>query len=136
MALDEREMARSAELAKLPGGGICRRRVSRRAYLRALRDEGPHVAEAEGEAWWREQERRHPFIMAEGFRPEGTDSPNGHRSRWGKAGYRFVPGKGRFVWRDGGWRPAHGEPAHGGAGVREGGLPAHGGAGVREGGGA
>jgi hypothetical protein len=80
---DRVEQSRSAALARLPGGGVCRRRVSRRAYERALSAEGPHVASAEGEAWWRDQERRHPEIMCAGFRPDGTDSPNGHVCRHG-----------------------------------------------------
>lgn len=100
------EMAESARAAAMPCRSIVRRRVSKRAYMRALETEGPHIASPEGEAWWREQERRHPFIMAGGNRPESTDSPNGHRNRFGKASYRARVADGRLVrevWGKGGW---------------------------------
>lgn len=104
--LAESEMAESKAAAAVPCRGIVRRRVSKRAYMRALETEGPHIAGPEGEAWWRDQERRYPFIMAGGNRPDGTDSLNGHRNRHGKVSRRFVPGKGWYEWRGGGWERA------------------------------
>lgn len=103
MGLVEKEMAESARAAKVPCRSIVRRRVSRSAYMRALETEGPHVATPEGEAWWREQERRHPFIMAGGNRPEGTDSLNGHTCRLGKVSRRFSVKTGWMRWEGGRW---------------------------------
>ena len=91
------EMAESARAAAMPCRSIVRRRVSKRAYMRALETEGPHIASPEGEAWWREQERRHPFIMPGGNRPESTDSPNGHWNRFGKGSDRARWADGRLV---------------------------------------
>ena len=101
--LDTAQMALSKDLAGLPGGGITRRRVSRKAYMEALKREGPAIATEEGESWWRDQERRNPFIMAGGRRPDGTDSPNGHTCKWGRVKEKYVAGRGWFRWENGGW---------------------------------
>jgi hypothetical protein len=97
--LNVKEMAESKKAAGDPCRNIVRRRVSRSAYIRAIETEGAHVATAEGESWWREQERKHPFICAGGNRPEGTNSPNGAVNRLGRVSRRFTVARGweKFV---------------------------------------
>ena len=102
--LVQSEMAESKKAAEIPCRSIVRRRVSRTAYMRALETEGPHIAGPEGEAWWREQERKHPFIMAGGNRPDGTDSPNGHANRYGKVKERYSVTRGWERWNGSGWK--------------------------------
>jgi hypothetical protein len=100
--LNQAEMMESKAAAAVPCRDIVRRRVSRSAYIRAVQTEGTHVATAEGEPWWREQERKHPCILAGGNRPEGTDSPNGHVNRFGRVKERMVGGK-WYHWAGGKW---------------------------------
>lgn len=100
------EVRESYAAAKRADRKCCARRVSRRAYLRALTEEGPHVATADGEEWWRDQERRFPGICAGGNRPDGTDSRNGHRNRHGKVSLRSMVVDGVLVrerWTKDGW---------------------------------
>lgn len=103
MALVEREMLESKRAAEIPVRGIVRRRVSRSAYMRALETEGPYIATPAGEPWWREQERRHPFVMAGGNRPDGTDSLNGHRNKFGTVTWKFSVKHGWLCWKRGKW---------------------------------
>ena len=48
--------------------------------------------------------RKYPWQAPDG-RPRGTDSVNGHRCRQGKVSRRYIPGKGWYRWKDGGWEP-------------------------------
>jgi hypothetical protein len=110
--LDVREMAESRKAAAVPCRGIVRRRVSKAAYMRAVETEGPHVATAAGESWWREQERRHPFILAGGNKPEGTDAPNGSANRYGRVKERRRAGRWEH-YENGQWVPGEITPRKG-----------------------
>lgn len=101
--LNVKEMRESKKAAAMPCRDIVQRRVSRAAYLRAVETEGQHVATAEGESWWKEQERRHPFICAGGHKPEGTDSPNGSTNRLGRVSKRFTVARGWERYVGGKW---------------------------------
>ena len=113
-AINRREVAESARAARIPCKGFVRRRVSKSAYLRAVQTEGRYIMTPEGDAWWREQERRNPCILAGGNRPEGTDSANGRVNRYGRVKERRTK-EGWEHWdaKRNGWVPGELTPRRG-----------------------
>ena len=75
---------------------------SRHAVLNAVRTMGKEVLTEAGADYWRFLERKYPWQALDG-RPQGTDSLNGHRNRYGKASLRKVGGK-WYRWEKGGWK--------------------------------
>ena len=74
---------------------------SRHAVLNAVRTMGKEVLTEAGADYWRFLERKYPWQAVDG-RPQGTDSLNGHRNRYGKASLRKVGGR-WYRWERGRW---------------------------------
>lgn len=82
-----RDQARAREIARTKGrGGGLKGSVSREAFMNAVATEGPEVAQDRG--YWRDMERRYPWMNAAGRPTDTGDSPDGSRNRHGRVGYR------------------------------------------------
>ena len=80
--------------------------VDRRAFMNAVRSEGPAILGNEGREYWRDQKRLYPHLR--GGRPVDGDSANGRQNRFGKVKARFMRGM-WHEWDGRGWAPV--EPA-------------------------
>lgn len=81
-----------------PGGKVGRTgrhalSVGQAAYFNALRTEGPEVATAAGDGYWRDMVRRHPHLRGGGVYDSTALSANGEVSRLGRVTQRYRDGK-------------------------------------------
>lgn len=99
---DTRAMAEDARLNAAFGdnGGMVPLRISRKAYINAVLENGPEITTARGKEYWDDQVRKFPHL-ATSEKHRHTRLPMG-RSRFGKATATF---------RGGRWITADGEPA-------------------------
>ncbi len=99
---DTRAMAEDARLNTMFGdnGGLVPLRISRKAYINAVLENGPEITTARGKEYWDDQVRKFPHLAtSEKYRH--TRQAMG-RSRFGKASATFRAGR---------WITADGEPA-------------------------
>lgn len=84
------DMARAdGRTSRLVGStGRLVRQVGVTAFMNAVQTEGPEVATAAGEGYWRDMDRRYPWIAAERVFPGG-----GMLTRWGRVKERTVYGR-------------------------------------------
>lgn len=73
------------------------------ALMNAVEQEGPEVLSAAGQDYFDHEARINPWITIDGKSPN-TDSPNGHKTRFGKVKEKMIGGK-WYHWDEkaGGW---------------------------------
>jgi hypothetical protein len=78
--------------------------VSQAAFFNARRTEGPEVATAAGDGYWRDQVRRYPHLRGGGVYDTSSLSANGEMTRLGRVTERYRDG--RWERRENGrWTP-------------------------------
>lgn len=69
--------------------GRLRQQISTTAYFNAVNQEGPEIATAAGDQYWRDQERLYPWI-GDGSGPGSQVSANGMANRLGRVKEKTV----------------------------------------------
>ena len=99
-ALRREDETMNREIAKTAGRNGRQCVVDRKAFMNAVRTEGPEICTSAGREYWRDQKRLYPHLR--GGRPVDGDSANGRNNRFGKVKERFANGR-WHVWDGKNW---------------------------------
>lgn len=99
-------MLEAKKIAPAKKGKGLRCSISRDAVMNAVESEGPGVLRKEGAGYWRDMERRYPWLNAGGCATDTGNSPNGHKCRLGPVTRRARWSNGKLIrerWEGGKW---------------------------------